>query len=144
MRMTMVDEISKGKDLKGKTYKGIVNGFPGRMSGPEVFEFMIDKASSSKGGFDPLTGYNYPQLISKFMMGAVFYSQAVDNYLDEKLEADKKPNNKPYKKGAHYTGKEHVWDEAFGYFGAPAHALDLNASQAYGIAKKKDLKVLLN
>ncbi|MEM7564771.1 MAG: DUF4856 domain-containing protein, partial [Pseudomonadota bacterium] len=29
---------------------------------------------------------------------------------------------------------------AFGYFGAPAHAMKLNAKQAYGIAKKKDLK----
>ena len=141
IKQTMVDQISKGKNLKGKTYKGIVNGFPGQMTGPEVFEFMIDKASSSKGGFDPLTGYNYPQLISKFMMGAVFYSQAVNNYLDEKLEADNKPNNKPYKKGTHYTGKEHVWDEAFGYFGAPAHAMALSAKQAYGIAKKKDMKV---
>lgn len=141
IKQTLVDEISKGKNLEGKTYKGIVNGFPGQMTGAEVFELMIDKASSSKGGFDPLTGYNYPQLISKFMMGAVFYSQAVDNYLDEKLEADNKPNNKPYKAGKHYTGKEHVWDEAFGYFGAPAHALALDAKQAYGIAKKKDMKV---
>ncbi len=141
IKQTMVDQISKGKDLKGKTYKGIVNGFPGQMTGPEIFEFLIDKASSSKGGYDPLTGYNYPQLISKFMMGAVFYSQAVNNYLDEKLEADNKPNNKPYKKGKHYTGKEHVWDEAFGYFGAPAHAMALSAKQAYGIAKKKDMKV---
>ncbi len=141
IKQTMVDQISKGKNLKGKTYKGIINGFPGQMTGPEVFEFMIDKASSSKGGFDPLTGYNYPQLISKFMMGAVFYSQAVDNYLDEKMGADNKPNNKPYKKGAHYTGKEHSWDEAFGYFGAPAHAMALSAKEAYGIAKKKDIKV---
>ena len=141
VKQTMVDEISKGKNLKGKTYKGLVNGFPGQMSGPEVFEFFIDKASSSNKGFDPVTGYNYPQLISKFMMGAVFYSQAVDNYLDEKMGADNKPNNKPYKKGAHYTGKEHSWDEAFGYFGAPAHAMALNAKQAYGIAKRKDIKV---
>ena len=141
IKQTMVDQISKGKDLKGKTYKGIVNGFPGQMTGPEVFEFMIDKASSTKSGFDPLTGYNYPQLISKFMMGAVFYSQAVDNYLDEKLGANKNPNNKPYKKGKHYTGKEHVWDEAFGYFGAPAHTMELDSKQAYGIAKKKDMKV---
>ena len=141
VKQTMVDEISKGKNLKGKTYKGLVNGFPGQMSGPEVFEFLIDKASSSNKGFDPVTGYNYPQLISKFMMGAVFYSQAVDNYLDEKMGADNKPNNKPYKKGAHYTGKEHSWDEAFGYFGAPAHAMTLNAKQAYGIAKRKDIKV---
>ena len=141
VKQTMVDEISKGKNLKGKTYKGLVNGFPGQMSGPEVFEFLIDKASSSNKGFDPVTGYNYPQLISKFMMGAVFYSQAVDNYLDEKMGADNKPNSKPYKKGAHYTGKEHSWDEAFGYFGAPAHAMALNAKQAYGIAKRKDVKV---
>ena len=141
VKQTMVDEISKGKNLKGKTYKGLVNGFPGQMSGPEVFEFLIDKASSSNKGFDPVTGYNYTQLISKFMMGAVFYSQAVDNYLDEKMGADNKPNNKPYKKGAHYTGKEHSWDEAFGYFGAPAHAMALNAKQAYGIAKRKDIKV---
>ena len=141
VKQTMVDEISKGKNLKGKTYKGLVNGFPGQMSGPEVFEFLIDKASSSNKGFDPVTGYNYPQLISKFMMGAVFYSQAVDNYLDEKMGADNKPNNKPYKKGAHYTGKEHSWDEAFGYFGAPAHAMAINAKQAYGIAKRKDIKV---
>ena len=141
VKQTMVDEISKGKNLKGKTYKGLVNGFPGQMSGPEVFEFLIDKASSSNKGFDPVTGYNYPQLISKFMMGAVFYSQAVDNYLDEKMGADNKPNNKPYKKGAHYTGKDHSWDEAFGYFGAPAHAMALNAKQAYGIAKRKDIKV---
>jgi hypothetical protein len=140
IKQSTIDEISKGKDLKGKTYKGLVTGFPGQMSGTEVFEFMIDKASSIDGGFDPLTGYNYPQLISKFMMGAVFYSQAVDNYLDEKLEADNKPNNKPYKKGAHYTGKEHSWDEAFGYFGAPAHAMSLNPGQAYNIAKRKDVK----
>ena len=141
VKQTMVDEISKGKNLKGKTYKGLVNGFPGQMSGPEVFEFLIDKASSSNKGFDPVTGYNYPQLISKFMMGAFFYSQAFDNYLYEKLGEDNKPNNKPYKKGAHYTGKEHSWDEAFGYFGAPAHAMALNAKQAYGIAKRKDIKV---
>lgn len=141
VKQTKVDDISKGKDLKSKTYKGAVNGFPGQMTGPEVIEFLIDKASSADGGFDPVTGYDYPQLISKFMMGAVFYNQAVDSYLDEKLAADNKPNNAPYKKGTHYTGKEHAWDEAFGYFGAPAHVLSLDPGQAYGIAKKQDMKV---
>ena len=57
-----------------------------------------------------MTYFLIPQLISKFIMGAVFYNQVVDNYLDEKLSADKKPNDKPYKKGAAYTGKEHSWD----------------------------------
>ena len=132
-----VDDISKGKDLKGKTYKGAINAWPGSMTGPEVIEFMIDKAASANGGFDVLTGYDYSQLISKFLMGAVFYNQAVDNYLNKGLRADHKPNDKPYKDGAYYTGKEHVWDEAFGYFGAPAHALALDPEQAYGIAKRK-------
>ena len=73
-------------------------------------------------------------------MGAVFYNQACTNYLgDKKLSADSKPNNEPYKKGAKYTGKEHVWDEAFGYWGAAAHTLTLSAKESYEVAKKKNL-----
>ncbi len=132
-----IDEISKGKELASKTYKGAVTGWPGNRTGAEVLEFMMDKAASANKGYDPLTGYDYAQLISKFMMGAVFYYQAADNYLDERLEASKNPNDKPYKEGRHYSGKEHVWDEAFGYFGAPAHAIELSADQTYGIAKSK-------
>ncbi len=139
MKQTLMNSLSKGKKLSNKSYKGVVNGWPGQMTGPEVLEFMIKKAAMTKGGFDPSTGYNYPQLISKFAMGAVFYNQAVDNYLDEKLAADNKPNNKPYKDGKHYTGKEHVWDEAFGYWGAAAHTLNLSAKESYEVAKKKNL-----
>lgn len=137
IKQTQVDELSKGKNLAGKTYKGLVPGWPGNMTGPEVIKFMIEKAAATEGGYDPLTGYDYAQLISKFAMGAVFYNQAVDNYLDEGLSADKKPNNKPYKDGAPYTGKEHVWDEGFGYFGTPAHTLTLSAKDVYNITKQK-------
>ena len=137
VKQSQIDELSKKKNLAGKTYKGVVNGWPGNMTGPEVLRFMVEKAAASNKGYDPLTGYDYAQLISKFAMGAVFYSQAVDNYLDEKLAADKKPNNKPYKAGAAYTGKEHAWDEAFGYFGAPAHTLTLSPKDVYNIAKQK-------
>ena len=55
------------------------------------------------------------------------------------MEIGEKPNNKPYKDGAYYTGKEHSWDEAFGYWGAPAHSLTLTAEQNYNVAKMKDL-----
>lgn len=135
---TQVDELSKKKNLAGKTYKGAVSGWPGNMTGQEVLNFMIDKAATANKGYDPLTGYDYAQLISKFAMGAVFYNQAVDNYLDEKLEADTKPNNKAYGEGKPYTGKEHVWDEAFGYFGAQANTLNLTAEQVYKVAKQKE------
>ena len=135
IKQTAVDQISKKKNLAGETYKGSVPGWPGNKTGKEVILHMIDKASSAKKGFDPSTGYDYKQLISKFVMGAVFYNQAVDNYMDEKLSAKKKPNDKSYKKGKHYTGKEHSWDEAFGYFGAAAHGLTLTAKQNYEVAK---------
>ena len=139
IKQTLMNDLSKGKNLSGKTYKGVINGWPNGMTGPEVLEFMIEKAAVAPKGFDSSTGYNYPQLISKFAMGAVFYNQAVDNYLDEKLSAENKPNSKPYKDGAAYTGKEHAWDEAFGYWGAAAHALTLTAEQNYNVAKKKDM-----
>ena len=139
IKQTTLNEISSGKNLSGKSYKGLINGWPGGLTGAEVLEHMINKAAEHGSAFDPNTGYNYPQLISKFAMGAVFYNQAVDNYLDEKLGADNKPNNKPYKDGAYYTGKEHVWDEAFGYWGAAAHGLSLTAEQNYNITKMKDM-----
>ncbi|MDI3325994.1 DUF4856 domain-containing protein [Pontibacterium granulatum] len=130
-----VDELSKKKNLAGKAYKGAVTSWPGNMTGAEVLSFMIDKAATAEKGYDSVNGLDYAQLISKFTMGAVFYNQAVDSYLDEKLEADTKPNNKAYEDGKPYTGKEHVWDEAFGYFGAPAHTLTLSAKDVYNIAK---------
>ena len=140
IKQNMVDELSKKKNLSGKTYQGVMPAWPGNMTGVQVLNHMIKKAGKTSGGVDTRNGYNYPQLISKFAMGAVFYNQACDNYLDEKLNADTKPNNKPYKKGAAYTGKEHVWDEAFGYWGAAAHTMSLSAKDSYNVAKGKSLK----
>lgn len=133
-----IDEISKDKNLAGKTFKGAVAGMPNGMTGVELVEFWLAKAAAAEKGVDMANGYNYGQLVSKFIMGAVFYNQVVDGYLDEYLAADKKPNDKPYGDGARYTGKEHVWDEAFGYFGAPAHVMTLSPKQVYDIAKQKD------
>jgi hypothetical protein len=130
-----VDEISKGKELVGKTYKGAIAGMPNGMTGQELVRFWLKKAAATPNGYDMENGYDYSQLVSKFIMGAVSYNQAVDNYLDEKLAADNKPNDKPYSDGAYYTGKEHVWDEAFGYFGTPAHTMSLTPRQVYEIAK---------
>ena len=133
-----VNDISK-TNLSGKAYKGDIAGWPGGMSGKEVLASMIVRSSKVDGGYDAKHGYDYAQLVSKFAMGGIFYHQACDNYLDEKLEAGNKPNNKPYKDGAYYTGKEHSWDEAFGYWGAAAHGATLSPEQNYNIAKKKDM-----
>jgi hypothetical protein len=137
IKQTMISDIGSG-NLSGKTYKGSIAGW-GNLTGPEVLEHMMTKAGGVVGGFDPSTGFDYTQLISKFAMGAVFYNQAVNSYLGSKMEIGSKPNNKPYKDGAYYTGKEHSWDEAFGYWGSAAHALTLSAEQNYNVAKKKDM-----
>ena len=138
---TDINKISSGKNLNKKTLNRVVAGWPNEMTGPEMVELWLDKAAKSDKGFDAKSGMDYTQLVSKYLMGAVFYNQACDGYLDEKLNADNKPNNKPYKKGAYYTGKEHSWDEAFGYWGAPAHAMSLTPKSTYNIAKGKGLDV---
>ena len=136
--VTNINDVSK-TNLSGKAFKGEIAGWPGNMSGKAVLENMILKASQVEKGYDAVHGYDYAQLVSKFTMGAVFYHQACDNYLDEKLAANNKPNDKPYKDGAYYTGKEHSWDEGFGYWGAAAHGATLSPRQNYDIAKKKDM-----
>ena len=136
--VTNINDVSK-TNLSGKAFKGEIAGWPGNMSGKAVLENMIVKASQAEKGYDAAHGYDYAQLVSKFTMGAVFYHQACDNYLDEKLAANNKPNDKPYKDGAYYTGKEHSWDEGFGYWGAAAHGATLSPRQNYDIAKKKDM-----
>ena len=132
-----VDEISRKKNLAGKTDKRVVAGMPRGMTGSELVKFWLEKAAETDNGYDAANGYDYAQLVSKYVMGSVSYHQAVDNYLDEKLESTNKPNNKPYKTGAYYTGKEHSWDEGFGYFGAPAHTPKLTVDEIYNIAKRK-------
>jgi hypothetical protein len=136
---TTVNEISSGKNIEGKFYNGAMLAWPGAMAGRDVALHMINRAASANAGFDATNGYDFGQLISKFTMGAMAYNQAVDNYLDEKLEAGNKPNDAPYGDGTAYTGKEHSWDEGFGYFGAPAHALALTADQAYDVSKRTDV-----
>ncbi len=137
--VTDINTVSK-TNLSGKAYKGSLPGWPGNMTVKEALESMINMAAATDKGYDATHGYDYVQLVSKFTMGGVFYHQACDNYLDEKMNADNKPNDKPYKDGAYYTGKEHSWDEAFGYWGAAAHGATMTPKQNYDITKKKNMR----
>ncbi|MBM6552044.1 DUF4856 domain-containing protein [Marinomonas ostreistagni] len=136
IKQSSIDELSKGKDLLSSAYDGIITGWPGNPTGQELLQQLVEQAGNTKNGYDPVNGYDYVQLVSKFAMGAVFYNKAVNHYLEEKLEADQHPNNEAYKDGVPYTGKEHVWDEAFGYFGAPAHGLELTPEEVVQITKQ--------
>ena len=135
IKQTQIDQLSKGKDLLSSAYDGVITGWPGNPTGQELLQQLVTLAAKTKNAYDPVNGYDYTQLVSKFAMGAVFYNKAVNHYLEEKLEADQHPNDQPYSKGAAYTGKEHVWDEAFGYFGAPVNGMSLTAKEVVQITK---------
>ena len=40
---TNVDQLSKGKNLSGKTFKGAIAGMPNQMTGPDLIKFWIGK-----------------------------------------------------------------------------------------------------
>lgn len=63
-------------------------------------------------------GQEYNQLITKGLMGAVFYHQMTGYYLTDEKIGDAVDNSIPKdpEGGKYYTSMEHHWDEAFGYF----------------------------
>ena len=79
---------------------------------------LIERENSGSDILVSENGREFGQLIEKGLMGAVFYNQIFNEYLtDQKIG----PNiaNESTEEGANYTTKEHHFDEAFGYFGAP-------------------------
>ncbi len=122
----------------------ITMGVPGTKTAREVLDLWVadfanNNATTGDAYVNMTTGYDYNQLFPKFLMGAVFYNQAVDKYLDEYINtAGTKDNNVAYNENAdtYYTGKEHSWDEGFGYWGAAANYGTLTAEQNYRIKKQ--------
>ena len=65
------------------------------------------------------TGLDYQQLVQKFLLGAVTFSQGADDYLDDDIEGSGllSDNTEVAEEGKSYTDLEHAWDEGWGYFG---------------------------
>lgn len=59
-------------------------------------------------------GLDYAQLVQKFLLGSVTFSQGTGDY----LQTDFSVNNDVAASGKTYSFPQHKWDEAFGYFGA--------------------------
>lgn len=100
-----------------------------------------------------IEGVDYQQLVQKFLLGAVTYSQAAEDYLKaskglmkQNSESD---NLAEFESGEDqslksYTSLEHQWDEGFGYFGA-AHDFnsrtDAEVKAAYDFDTNEDGKI---
>ena len=63
-------------------------------------------------------GLDLRQLIQKFLLMAVAFSQGTDDYLDDDVEEKGLLLSNARDGEAAYSKLEHAWDEAFGYFGA--------------------------
>lgn len=76
-------------------------------------------------------GTDLNQLIQKFLLMSVAYSQAADDYLDE--DKGLAATNVGQDKGTQdYTKLEHQFDEGFGYFGAARDYLSYNDNEIAG------------
>ena len=87
----------------------------------QIADLAVDGDADTK--YVTAEGLDLQQLVQKFLLGAVTYSQGAEDY----LKADKglvKQNSAEDKAGKPYTSLEHQWDEGFGYFGA-AHDYNL-------------------
>ena len=69
-------------------------------------------------------GHDLNQLIQKFLLGAVTFSQGADDYLDDDTEGKGLLASHIQAEGKTYTPVEHAWDEGFGYFGAARNYID--------------------
>ncbi|MTI32199.1 DUF4856 domain-containing protein [Xanthovirga aplysinae] len=116
------NQIATGKNIKDKISGQKVIGFPGDKTAEILIFEWVDKIqqniSEGKAGkaiyIDEDTKVDYKQLIGKVLTGALIYSQGADNYLSKAQNED----NSKAAEGKNYSTMEHVWDEAFGYFGA--------------------------
>lgn len=110
--------------------------FGGSIFAPEtfvvaLFETLEERAIARANGTvdegpngEPLpvhitpTGLDLAELTEKFLIMAVFFSQATDDYLDDATDGKGllAPNERDG--DAAWTVLEHQWDEGFGYFGS--------------------------
>ena len=111
-----LDKVAQASTTAGAAAS---NGTAGLLTTADNKKYLVDE-----------NGVEYAQVIAKGLMGAVFFNQAVDGY----LTPGKIGNNIDTStvKPGDGTTMEHHWDEAFGYFGAPANleAKDFDANKS--------------
>lgn len=154
------DEISTGKDLLAKLAGNDATGqhmdWTAGMAGwgdgtlsPEVLvrdwfakldALAVDRAAGTVPTdpdgqaiaevFVTAEGQDLQQLIQKFLLGAIAFSQGADDYLDDDTEGKGLlSDHTAAEEGKPYTALEHAWDEGFGYFGAARDYGDYSDAQ---------------
>lgn len=75
-------------------------------------------------------GRDLQQLIQKFLLVGIAFSQGADDYLDDDFEnKGLLSDHSAPADGVTHTALEHAWDEGFGYFGAARDYVDYSDAQ---------------
>lgn len=160
LKQSLIGDLSSGKNLSEKVagrdeigqhrdWSQGVLGWDIPFSPDELVRFWFDLIDAqavllAEGGVhvDPLgipisgphitpEGLNLAELIEKFLYGALMFSQASDDYLDDDEEGKGLLSDHIEDAGG-YTELEHAWDEAFGYLGAARELLAFSAEEITG------------
>jgi hypothetical protein len=94
---------------------GLFWTFATQTSGAATGSFPIDAATPLYLTPD---GLDLTQLLEKFLLGAVNFSQGTDDYLDDDIDGKGLLSANELDGDNPYTTLEHQWDEAYGYWGA--------------------------
>ena len=113
------------KQLKDKTLSAGVTRVEAYMDELELASKSTVAASNGVAGvlggrLLSANGLEYAELIEKEIFTSCFFSQIVNSYLtDAKTGASVSNTDQNPANGVYYSTREHQFDEAFGYFGAP-------------------------
>jgi hypothetical protein len=138
MRKNWTDGTSFVGASAGMTPETLVDAYFDQLADNAVnANIRLDEATNS-----PITkvyvntdGTDLKQLLQKFLLMSITYSQATDDYLDEGLAID---NIDPRGTGKADTALEHGFDEGFGYFGAARNYLEYTDKEIAGKVKADD------
>ena len=118
------DLAGSNKQIKDKTEQSSVAEIEAYFQDIETYSGNTENIAGGKYLVNA-EGIEPAQMIAKGLMGALLYYQATSVYLgDAKMDVD----NTEVIEGKG-TAMEHHWDEAFGYFGAPADYLTTSAEE---------------
>ena len=123
--------FSSSKQLKNKTLIPDVSYYENLFTETAAASVIGESGTSATNGQAGLilrgngntvlvdeNGKEFTQLIEKGLMGSVFLNQIFNTYLTVE-SIGPNSNNTDLEEGKNYTEREHHFDEAFGYFGAP-------------------------
>ena len=118
---THYSAIATGKNLAGKISDEVLIGYG--VTADELVRNYIRQVAmraqdpaklGTPAAYTTENGVHLSQMIQKVLLGAVVYSQATGHYLNIVLDQE----NEEAREDKPYSSMEHVWDEAYGYFGS--------------------------